>query len=256
MGESGKYHNRFAGKRRKQMIIKGDFPFLTEKKHVISLVGAGGKTTLMYALARQFTENGARTVVATTTHICRPEGNLWAKNPQEVIRLWERGSYAVVGVPCEDGKLKGLPEQELDSYIRMADIVLVEADGAKRMPCKVPAGHEPVIPGSCDIVIGVMGMDALGQPLDQVCFRKSEAARLLNMGLHDVLTADRMAKILASRDGTRKDVGKREYYVVLNKCDSKEHILAGEQIMGILREQGIVRCVLTCFMDKKRCADE
>lgn len=81
------------------MIIRGGFPFLKEKKHVISLVGAGGKTTLMYALAKCFTENGARTVVTTTTHIFRPEGRLWAKSPEEAKALWRSGSYAVVGRP-------------------------------------------------------------------------------------------------------------------------------------------------------------
>ena len=33
------------------MPIENDFPFLTEKGHIVSLVGGGGKTTLMYAMA-------------------------------------------------------------------------------------------------------------------------------------------------------------------------------------------------------------
>ena len=33
------------------MIREEDFPFLAEKGHVVSLVGGGGKTTLMYAMA-------------------------------------------------------------------------------------------------------------------------------------------------------------------------------------------------------------
>ena len=119
------------------MIIKGEFPFLKEKNHVISLVGAGGKTTLMYALARRFAGNGARTLITTTTHIYRPEGDVWARSPDAIESLWRRGSYAVAGRLARDGqpeKLTGLPEQELNMYIGMADIVLIEADGAKRMP--------------------------------------------------------------------------------------------------------------------------
>ena len=42
------------------------------KKHIISLVGGGGKTTIMYELAEHFAEQGKRVVVLTTTHIWLP----------------------------------------------------------------------------------------------------------------------------------------------------------------------------------------
>lgn len=233
------------------MIIQGKFPFLKEKKHVIALVGAGGKTTLMYALARQFTENGARTLVSTTTHIFEPEKRLQAADPGEAERLWQHGSYAVVGQPAENGKWKSLPQQELDAYINLADIVLLEADGSKRLPCKVPAEHEPVIPDACDIVIGVMGMEALGKPLREVCFRQKEAVRLLDASSDEIMTAERMAKILASEEGTRKNVGERDYYVVLNQCDSRERMQAGKDIIGLLKAQGVEHCILTSFAGKQ-----
>ena len=127
-------------------VIKGDFPFLKEQGHVIALVGAGGKTTLMYALAEAFAGNGMNVLVTTTTHILRPEQRYWAENEEKVKKLWQQGIYAVVGEPCENGKLKAVPEEKLSSYMQIADIVLMEADGAKRKPCKVPAAQEPVIP--------------------------------------------------------------------------------------------------------------
>ena len=232
------------------MIISGEFPFLEEKDHVISLVGAGGKTTLMYALAKRFAAKVARTLVTTTTHIYRPKGDMWARSPEAIESLWRRGSYAVAGKPSGDGpaeKLTALPEQELNMYINMADIVLIEADGAKGMPCKAPAGHEPVIPEACDIVIGVMGMKAFGKPLEKVCFRPEEACRLLEIAPTDILTADRMARLLASEQGGRKNVGKREYYAVLNQCDLETDIRAAEQVRKALEGQGITRCILTCF---------
>lgn len=234
------------------MIIKGEFSFLKDRKHVISLVGAGGKTTLLYALAEEFSRNGIKTVVTTTTHIYQPEESVWARNTQEAEALWNQGSYAVVGVPCKDGKLTGLSSRELDVYMQMADTVLIEADGAKGRPCKVPADHEPVIPKACDLVIGVMGMSALGKPLQEVCFRKEEAVRLLKMAPTEPMTTERMARILAAKEGTRKNVGSRKYYVVLNQCDSIESIQAGEQILRLLREQGIEQGILTCFRKEQR----
>ena len=64
-----------------------DLPVLGETGHVISLVGGGGKTTLLYALARHYSAQGQRVLVSTTTHIRRPDANY---APDEAARdaLW------------------------------------------------------------------------------------------------------------------------------------------------------------------------
>ena len=51
------------------MLSEKQFPFLAEKGHVVSLVGGGGKTTLLYAFARHCAAKGWRVLVSTTTHI-------------------------------------------------------------------------------------------------------------------------------------------------------------------------------------------
>ena len=73
-----------------------DLPFLGETGHVISLVGGGGKTTLLYALARHYSAQGQRVLVSTTTHIQRPDANY---APDEAARdaLWQASTYAVAG---------------------------------------------------------------------------------------------------------------------------------------------------------------
>ena len=233
------------------MIIKGEFPFLQEKPHRIALVGAGGKTTLMYALAAAYAKRGCRTIVTTTTHILRPLDTVWACDREKVRRLWTESSYAVVGKDAGDGKLAALPEGEMRDCLLSADVVLYEADGAKRMPCKVPASHEPVIPAECDLVIGVMGMDALDRPLEEICFRKEEAIRFLKVSSGGRMTAEMMAAILSSEEGTRKGVGERSYYVVLNKCDTEERIRQADKVQCLLRERGIDHCVLTSFLQNE-----
>jgi molybdenum cofactor cytidylyltransferase len=47
-----------------------------------------------------------------------------------------------------------------------SDVLLIEADGARRLPLKAPYDHEPVIPPDTSLVVPVAGMDVLGQPLD------------------------------------------------------------------------------------------
>ena len=145
-----------------------DLPFLGETGHVISLVGGGGKTTLLYALARHYSAQGQRVLVSTTTHIRRPDAN-YATDEAARDALWQAGTYAVAGVPAEGGKLTMPPH--LADWMAEADTVLLEADGAKHHPCKAPAAHEPVLLRSSDIVLAAAGLSAVGKPLQDVCFR-------------------------------------------------------------------------------------
>ena len=84
------------------------FPFLREKGHVVSLIGGGGKTTLLYALSAYCTAKGWRVLTATTTHIRKPvnvpwivvneeENTAWENARKERDRLWQQGTYVVAG---------------------------------------------------------------------------------------------------------------------------------------------------------------
>lgn len=78
------------------------------------------------------------------------------------------GSAAVMPWPeplHPGGKLTAPPQAQLERWMTLADIVLIEADGAKRMPCKAPAAHEPVLLPQCDTVLAVAGLSALRHPL-------------------------------------------------------------------------------------------
>lgn len=199
------------------------------KKHIISLVGGGGKTTIMYELAACFAGQGKRVVCMTTTHILQPQLGfaqaaqaepVYAANFAEVSQLWERGCYAVIGtMEAGTGKLVAPCEEVLRLALQESDIVLIEADGAKHMPCKLPAVHEPVLLKESDLVIAVVGLDALGNTLEEACFRWQLGRELFASSCNLLIDEDKLAKIITSDRGSRKSVGAKEYYVTLNKCD-------------------------------------
>ena len=116
------------------------------RHRMVALVGAGGKTSTLYALARQAADSGRTVVVTTTTHILRHPGLPLVEEPTpERLRaaLAEHG-VVTVGTVFRGDKLSGAGTPE--ELRRAADVVLVEADGAKRLPLKAPAEYEPVIP--------------------------------------------------------------------------------------------------------------
>ena len=250
----------------KQSNLKSIFPFLQENGHIVSLVGAGGKTTMLYLMAQKAASFGKRVLVTTTTHIMVPPDAVMAWDVRRVHELWEKGTYAVIGAAAEQDKDKDKklckPEQTfLKQMISEAELVLIESDGAKHFPCKVPASHEPVILPECDIVVGVAGLTALEKPIGQKCFREADVLAFLNryhsrqedasgtktaqIRASDGLTADELSAILASCDGTAKNTSNREYYVCLNQCDNEAILKEAVRIAMQLQENGIMRICLT-----------
>ncbi len=200
------------------------------EKLIVSLVGGGGKTTIMYELASYFARKGKRVIATTTTHIFIPQEKIWAKNMKEVRALWKAGGFAVVGRPSGQEKLKVLVEGEWKLFMQEADIVFIEADGAKGYPCKLPNATEPVIPQESNLVIGVIGMDALGRTYEEVCFRSEYVEDRLGKKRKDIVKIDDISNMVYSENILKKEVGDRQFILVLNKCDDEYRVDTARRI--------------------------
>lgn len=221
-----------------EVSLETAFSFLTEGKHIISFVGAGGKSSLIDAIAKWGSNQGKKVLVTTTTHIFRPPSEILAINEKQLQEIWKMGHWAVIGVTEEKQpqKLKMPDSDWMRQSMELADLILIEADGSKRMPCKVPADHEPVLLPESDIVVAVLGLSALRHPLNECCFRTEQAKQLLSKDENHLLTEEDMATILRSDQGLRKAVGDRRYIVVLNQCDDDNVRKSTEKIGKILAE--------------------
>lgn len=213
-------------------------------------MGGGGKTTLLHAMAAHGARKGWRVLASTTTHIQRPKEPLLARTNAELAALWTSGNYAVAGAPAPDNKLTQPPQ--LERWMAQADAVFLEADGAKHLPCKAPAAHEPVLLPQSDIVLAVAGLSAVGKPLQEVCFRLETACTLLGVPPETILTPELLAKLLADEQGGRKAVGARHFYAVLNQADTPQRQAAGEKTKELLRVRYGVSVVLTTFSERER----
>lgn len=220
------------------------FEFFTDgKKHTICLVGGGGKTTVMYELAAAWAACGSKVLVLTSTHILQPADGSFAADVPAVQNLWQQRRYAVIGTPeLSTGKLTAPPQSVYEALKLQADVILCEADGSRHHPCKVPAEHEPVLLPDSDIVLAVAGMDALGRLLAQACQRPQLAAALFGCSLDSVIDAQMLAALLLSEQGARKNVGKRTFYIVLNKCD----------LLPAAQQEEILRLLVSAGMDEHR----
>lgn len=213
-----------------------------ELPNVISLVGAGGKTTTMYQLADELAERGKRVLITTSTHIRRPHNGLTAvfETCEEVFRYgWEK-SIAVLGTPGTDDKLSmpaGLCEEAaVERLLQVADVILIEADGAKELPLKVPAAHEPVLLPQTRMVIACAGLSAIGKTFTEGCFRMAQMGGFIRRSGDDIITPEDVVLILMDERGSRKQVTTlaADYRIVLNQADDDERKGFAEEIVRTL----------------------
>ncbi|MFH1130738.1 MAG: selenium cofactor biosynthesis protein YqeC, partial [Pseudomonadota bacterium] len=146
--------------------------FGLDNKHYIFLIGGGGKTSLMFLLARQLAEKGRSVITTTSTKIIYPteEQSTQVIVSQELTGLLEElhtkishSSHVTAGKTLlkEQNKLSGFSAEELDVLFEanIADYIIVEADGAAGCSLKAHNEYEPVVSPKADLVIAVIGID-------------------------------------------------------------------------------------------------
>lgn len=218
-----------------------------EKRELISLVGAGGKTTTMFTLAQELKTMGKSVLVTTTTAIYRPTPSqydniiigdvllmdaLIENSPSATLTL--TGIVVFGSKVSSEGKLLGLDSLYIDKIFEknIFDFILVESDGSKRKPIKAPAQHEPIIPKLSTKVIGLIGMDALGKKINNENVHRPEIfCSLTNGNLNDNIDEEKIYKLIKSQNGLFKSTPiKSEKYLILNKVESVNDIMVVEKI--------------------------
>lgn len=195
------------------------------ERGVTALIGGGGKTTLMYTLAEELRHRGT-VVVTTSTHIQRPEQYPVLTAADDVAAALAEHGTVCVASESPEGKLCA-PALSFETLAALADFVLVETDGSKRLPMKAHAPHEPVIPVNARRIIYVVGADGFGRPIRQVCHRPERYAALCGAAEDDLVTPALEAKVLHAEG---YDTG----WVYINKVETPEDWRNAEALAALL----------------------
>ena len=217
---------------------------------LLAIVGAGGKTTAMYRLAAELKASGLRVACATTTRIFPPEAHqatlLLAENNERFLddcrEAATRVSPACLAWARDGLKLLGLEEKFIHrlNNERVFDWILVEADGARRLPLKAPEGHEPAVPGQSTHVLAMAGLAGIGAPLDEghVC-RSARYAELSGLPPGAPVTPGSVARVCAHPEGMFKGAPASAIRLLwLNQADVPGALERGREILGLLRAAG------------------
>jgi probable selenium-dependent hydroxylase accessory protein YqeC len=191
----------------------GDFP------RVISFVGSGGKTSLIWHLARRLSrgpgeaaEEGRHQGGAALRRILVTPGTKMRLPQADEVRVIFSGEFrrkrmrpaALPGITLagsfneKTGKVESLPPGELERIAAGYDLVLVEGDGARELPLKGWADYEPVVPACTALTLGILPLGALGMPADErVIFRLPEFCALSGASPGEILRAEHLAKVIS-----------------------------------------------------------
>lgn len=220
-------------------ILQDDF---YKKTPVIAIVGAGGKTTTALRLIEELKERGLTPILTTTTHMMCPDTpDFIGEEDLEQVKT-ALGTYgsAWIGIPGARKRIGAVSEQFFSKLCGLEVPIIVEADGARMNPFKIPAEWEPVIPKQTTIVIGVMGLSALGCPIKNVCYRPEDVAKFLGKGTEQCLEPEDYVKVGISGHGLKKDVSSKMcYHIILSKTEDERSKQGGDIIYQLLEEKGM-----------------
>ena len=162
---------------------------------IIAVVGSGGKTTLIKKLASRYRSEGKTVLITTTTHMFVEEDTLLTDDADTIIGVLRETGYAMAGIP-EGEKIKALSQKTYEKVCSFPDVVLVEADGSKRLPLKYPNASEPVIPENTDEIIVVCGLNAIGQKAKDVCHRLELVKACLGISDETMIAASHVQRLV------------------------------------------------------------
>ena len=234
---------------------------------LIAIVGAGGKTTALFQLARQVE---GLAWVTTTTHLGTFQADLADKHfmvtsmEEMVPDHFKKQKVTLITGPFAANHRLGYLEPEIleelhQSAEREKISLFIEADGARSLPVKAPARHEPAIPIWVHYVITVIGLSALGKPLDpRWVFRPELFSSITNQKANSLITLECLGDLLIHPEGGLKGLPVQAQKVaLLNQADTVEtqtqarsivpKLLGGGYDKVIIGSLNLVPHALECF---------
>lgn len=179
---------------------------------ITSVVGSGGKTTLLHELAGAL---DGMVLLATSTHMLPYDDCPVLLDPSrdELSRALARDRVVQVGSLADLGKLSS-PSLSWDVLAELATYVLVEADGSRGLPLKAHLPFEPVIPKGSGLTLLVVGASGFGRPVREVAHRWERFCELSGADPDAPASPEDVAAVIRAEALADR--------VIVNQCETDE----------------------------------
>ncbi|HPZ43140.1 MAG TPA: selenium cofactor biosynthesis protein YqeC [Bacillota bacterium] len=228
-----------------------------QEREIISLVGGGGKTTLMFRLAGELALQ-KKVIITTTTKIYRPSPDKYPllllgrdeqkeKEKKELAGYLQSGLIPVVGSELlQNKKVDGITGGQLNMLAKYADYILVEADGSKGRSLKGHLDFEPVIPALTTVLVVVIGADVLGKTLDDEYVHRSYiVSQRTGRKEGSLIDPEIIADLINHPEELLRDCPSGAKVVAfINKLDCLKNPAEGRRLGGLLLSEKIRKVLL------------
>jgi xanthine dehydrogenase accessory factor len=200
---------------------------------IIAVVGAGGKTTRIHQLADNFHKQGKKVLVTTTTHMRREANTLCTDDSAEIIGKLNETGYCMVGQPASENKICALSYESYEKVCEAADVVLVEADGARGKLVKLPRSFEPVIPQNADKIEIIVNLSALGKICQEAAMEPEVVQHFLGIEASTPLKAEHLQRLV--REGYLQPLQKQHPNMQVQICPNEVNGLYRRAVAALLQ---------------------
>lgn len=214
--------------------------FNIEKGSIISIVGSGGKTTLLFFLAAELRRN-YYVLVTTSAKILKPSVDQYDflfTNVESFTNsnLTNKNNITVISKSINEwnNKLIGIDDEDLEKLINYFDVILIEADGSNKLPLKGWKNHEPPVLKKSNKTIGVIPVSVLGRNIDNsFIYGYEEFKKLAGNATH--VNEETIKNICISKNGIFKN-STGEKYLFINQADTKYDVDKSVKLAKYLHE--------------------
>lgn len=221
-------------------MINLEDAFNVKKGDIISITGSGGKTSLLFAIAKEL-RNKYRVLVSTSAKMAVPSEEEYdyiytsaADYVNDKSRSSENGITIVAGeIDKNRNKVIGINDEELNYLLKSFDIVLLEADGSRRMPLKGWKSYEPPILVKTNKVIGIIPVDVINSEVSEDNIYGFDEFRIMT-DYSRYVDFEAIGKICSNENGLFKN-SRGKLYLYLNKVDTEEEIILTSDLITYLK---------------------
>lgn len=229
---------------------------------IVAAVGAGGKKSLLYAIAATAQGRIAWTATVHTAAPPRWTGMAMHVADTEALlatasKLRVDGVHGFARPSDKPARLAGLAPADVARLHAAGrfDLTLVKADGARMRGIKAPAPEEPVLPEATTRVLVVVSAAVIDRALDAHSVHRPERlASLLGITEGTRLTSAHVAALLAAADGGLQGTAGLPVVAVINQVDDaarrRQALVAARAALAA--SDRLDRVVLTCLHATRR----
>ncbi|MDF1500370.1 MAG: selenium cofactor biosynthesis protein YqeC [Anaerolineales bacterium] len=237
-----------------------------EAGQVIAFVGAGGKTSAIRRLVKELAGD-MPVLITTSTKLALDEKDIADEHKiiedagglLSALSDWDRDRTLLLTAPRipDEPKWDGLPLAQLQDVIEFSRekkvVLLIEADGAAGRSLKAPAEHEPALPHNLDLLVSVVGIDAVGESVESDLVHRSDQLRsLLDVESGTELTVEHVASLLKHPSGSLKELPLHAVLrVLINKVTTKDRLKTARRIAELVLEEPKIKSVLIGVVQAK-----